>query len=153
MMYLTNPKEGLYIPFSGEIFAHMYMKDSQFCKIYLIGRSSLSKAREKLKELNLIDYNSDCSMGPKMIWFTFIPPVKKWIRIPLKILYLKDLSRSSKVILCWLCKYIKEKDIKELSRKDFMRFSGFNNEKTLRNLRKELIPIFPSSEDLLKTLL
>lgn len=153
IMYTTKSGEGFYIPFSDEIFGPMYIRDMQFCHIFQIGRSSLSKARERLKELNLIDYDSGGFLGKKMTWFTFIPPIKKWIGIPLKIFYLKDLSRSSKVILFWLNKFLKETDIERLSRKNFMRFSGFRNEKTLRGLRKELIPIFPSLEDLLKTLL
>ena len=91
-----------------------------------------------------------------MTWFTFIPPIEISIGIPLKIFYLEDLSCSSKVILLWINKYLKEKreaNIGELDRKSFMEFSGFKNEKTLRNLRRELVPLFPSSKDLLRTLL
>jgi len=154
IMYTTKPEGGgFYIPFSGDIFGPMYIRDMQFCDIFQIGRSSLSRARERLKELHLIDYDSGGFLGKKMTWFTFIPPIKKWIGIPLNVFYIKDLSRSSKVILFWLNKYLIDTDVKEVSRKDFMRFSGFKSEKTLRSLRKELIPIFPYSKDLLKTLL
>lgn len=160
-IYTLEPGEGLYIPFSDEIFAWTCIKDEKFCNSYHISRSSLSTARKKLKELNLINYNSEGLMGQKMTCFTFIPPIKEWIEMPSKIFYLKDLSRSSKVILFWIKKYLKkineeinkEINIDKLNRKNFMEISGFKNEKTLRRLRRELIPLFPSCKDLFSTLL
>lgn len=160
-MYRFKPGEGLYIPFSKEIFGRIGIKDENFCDIYHISRKSLSSARKKLKEFHLIDYDSEGVQGQKMTCFTFIPPIEKMVTMPLKIFYLENLSRSSKVILFWIVKYLKganikelnKKSFRELNRKNFMEFSGFRSEKTLRKLRGELIPFFPSHEDLLYKLL
>lgn len=152
-MRMLKQGEWYYLPLSGDIFSRIFPRDKTFCSYFHISRSSLSHARKKLKELNLIDYNSKIILGEKMTYFQFIPPIKEWMAIPMKIFYVKDLSLSSKVILFWINKYLKEIDIKKLNRKSFIEFSGFRDEKTLRKIRNELIPIFPSAKELLQDIL
>ena len=142
--------EGFSIPFTDD-FSRISIKDEQFCTLYHLSRSSFRSAKKRLKELNLIDYGSS-----KTSYYKLTPPIKKWIEMPLKIFYLRDLSHSSKVILFWIKKYLDDFESTrtlELNRKNFMQFSGFKNEKTLRRLRRELILSFPELTDTLETFL